>query len=114
MRCDSLIEANTSDAQLSGAGAAGAGVRVGDGVRGGNDAVGVAAAGEAEGDAAAELGDGGVSIAVGGAELGAGDAAQPAMSEASNATVTRRAAGCGRRDVMQPRLVVRPVGAGEP
>jgi len=103
MRCDSLIVANTRDAQLSGAGAAGAGVRVGAGVRGGNDAVGIGAAGEAEGDPVAEPGDGGVSVAVGGAALGAGDAAQPAMSEASNATVTRRAPGCCRRDVMQPR-----------
>ncbi len=70
--------------------AAGVGVVGVVGVAGVAGVAGVRVAGEAEG----ELGDNRVAVDVDGAALGGVGATQPPMSETSNATVTRRAAGC--------------------
>jgi len=74
--------------------------------------VAAAVAGEAEGELGDELGDklGDTRIAVDvdGAALGGVDATQPPMSEANNATVTRRAAGCRGRVLMFFQTTERP------
>ncbi len=85
-----------------------AGVRV----AGAGVCVAAAGAGEAEGELGDELGDklGDTRIAVDvdGAALGGVDATQPPMSEANNATVTRRAAGCRGRVLMFFQTTERP------
>jgi hypothetical protein len=89
IRCDSVIDASVRAAQL----ARTVGARVGvTGVR--VAAAGVGVAGEAEGELGDELGDNRIAVDVDGAALGGVDATQPPMSEANNATVTRRAVGC--------------------
>jgi hypothetical protein len=113
------MDASVRAAQVAGAVGAGvgvAGVRVaaaGAGVAGVRVAgAGVGAAGEAEGELGDELGDklGDTRIAVDvdGAALGGVDATQPPMSEANNATVTRRAAGCRGRVLMFFQTTERP------
>jgi hypothetical protein len=55
---------------------------------------GVRVAGEAEGELGDELGDNRIAVDIDGAALGGVGATQPPRSEANNATVTRRVAGC--------------------
>ena len=94
--------------RVAGAGVCVAGVRV----AGAEVCAAAAVAGEAEGELGDELGDklGDTRIAVDvdGAALGGVDATQPPMSEANNATVTRRAAGYRGRDLMFFQTTERP------
>jgi hypothetical protein len=127
IRCDSVMDASVRAAQVAGAVGAGVGVAgvrvaaagvgvVGVRVAGTGVCVAAAVAGEAEGELGDKLGDelgdklGGTRIAVDvdGAALGAVDATQPPMSEANNATVTRRVAGCRGRDLMFFQTTERP------
>lgn len=105
------MDASVRAAQVAGAVGAGVGV-AGVRVAGAGVCVAAAGAGEAEGELGDELGDklGGTRIAVdvGGAALGGVDATQPPMSEANNATVTRRAAGCRGRVLMFFQTTERP------
>jgi len=108
------MDASVRAAQVAGAVGAGVGV-AGVRVAGAGVCVAAAGAGEAEGELGDELGDklgdklGGTRIAVDvdGAALGAVDATQPPMSEANNATVTRRATGC-RKVLMFFQTTERP------
>lgn len=125
------MDASVRAAQVAGAVGAGVGVAgvrvaaagvgvVGVRVAGTGVCVAAAVAGEAEGELGDKLGDelgdelgdklGGTRIAVDvdGAALGAVDATQPPMSEANNATVTRRVAGCRGRDLMFFQTTERP------
>jgi hypothetical protein len=119
IRCDSVIDASVRVAQVAGAVVAGvgmAGVRVaaagvgvaGVRVAGAGVCVAAAGAGGPEGELGDELGDNRIAVDVDGAALGGVDATQPPMSEANNATVTRRAAGCRGRDLMFFQTTERP------
>jgi len=97
--------------RVAAAGVGVAGVRVaGAGVCVAAAGVGVAAAGAGgpEGELGDELGDNRIAVDVDGAALGGVDATQPPMSEANNATVTRRAAGCRGRVLMFFQTTERP------
>jgi len=113
------MDASVRAAQVAGAVGAGvgvAGVRVaaagvgvaGVRVAGAGVCVAAAVAGEAEGELGDELGDTRIAVDVDGAALGGVDATQPPMSEANNATVTRRAAGCRGRVLMFFQTTERP------
>jgi hypothetical protein len=114
IRCDSVMDASVRAAQVAGAVGAGvgvAGVRVagaGVCVAGAGTCVAAAVSGEAEGKLGDKLGDTRIAVDVDGAALGGVDATQPPMSEANNATVTRRAAGCRGRDLMFFQTTERP------
>jgi len=109
IRCDSVIDASVRAAQVAGAVGAEVGVGLaGVGAAGVRVAVaGVGAAGEAEGELGDELGDKIAAVDVDGAVLGGVDATQPPMTEANNATVTRRGARC-RKVLMFFQTTARP------